>query len=63
MQQPLWTQRISEKQTYNINTFKKPCSKMKPRIIGTAVNIPIWNRNCAFRAALRASFCSIPALT
>lgn len=29
---------------------------MKPKTIGTAVKTPIWNKNCAFRAALRAVF-------
>lgn len=36
---------------------------MKPKIIGNAVKIPIWNRNCAFRAALRAVFPNISALS
>ena len=27
------------------NTVKTPDSRMKPRIMGTAVNTPIWKRN------------------
>lgn len=40
----------------HIITLRKPCSKMKPKIIGTAVKIPIWRRNCVFRAAVSAVF-------
>jgi len=36
---------------------------MKPKTIGTAVNIPIWKRNCVFKAALRAVFLVILALS
>lgn len=43
-------------------TLRKPCSRMKPKIIGTAVKTPIWKRNCVFKAALRAVFFMIFAL-
>jgi hypothetical protein len=44
-------------------TLKKPCSRIKPKTIGTAVKIPIWKRNCVFKAALRAVFLVILALS
>lgn len=48
---------------HTVQTLTNPCSKMKPNIIGTAVNIPIWNKNCALRAAFRAVLCIIWALS
>lgn len=37
-------------------TCNKPCSNMKPIIIGTAVKTPIWIKNWAFNAASSAVF-------
>jgi len=42
-------------------TFNRPCSSMKPIIIGTAVKTPIWTKNWAFNAASRAVFPEILA--
>jgi len=36
---------------------------MKPKTIGTAVKIPIWKRNCVLKAAIRAVFLAILALS
>jgi hypothetical protein len=44
------------------NTVKTPASRMRPRIMGIAVNTPIWKRNCVFRATVRAVFCITSAL-
>jgi hypothetical protein len=44
-------------------TLKKPCSRMTPKTIGTEVKIPIWKRNCVLKAALRAVFLVILALS
>ncbi len=37
-------------------TLKMPCSNIKFIIIGTAVNIPIWTKNCVFNADCNAAF-------
>lgn len=36
-----------------------PCSSMRFTIIGTAVKIPIWNRNWVLSADSKAGFCRI----
>jgi hypothetical protein len=36
---------------------------MTPKTIGTEVKIPIWKRNCVLKAALRAVFLVILALS
>jgi len=46
-----------------VYTLRKPCSRMEPKIIGTAVNTPIWNKNWVLRAASKAVFCDMSALS